>query len=131
MLPVGTPGTRLDIAWEHFSCATIGYSFTEPRLHRAAANLREGMSRALAECERRGFRRIGFAIPEETDNRVNHSWLAGYLAWQQFIPARNRLSVLLVPGKLEERLPKWIGSQRPDDIGRAQEEVFFQSSVER
>lgn len=114
--PIANPGTRLDIAWEHFSCATIGYSFTEPRLHRAAANLREGMNRALAECERRGFKRVGFALPSSTDARVNHSWLAGYLAWQQFIPRQNRLPVLLAPSRLEEHLPKWIGVHRPDVI---------------
>ena len=114
--PVGTPGARLDIAWEHFSCATIGYSFKEPRLHRAAANLREGMSQALAECERRGFKRIGFAIPASTDARVNHSWLAGYLAWQQFIPKKDRLPVLLAPGPIEEPLPRWLGANRPDVI---------------
>lgn len=114
--PVGKPGTRLDIEWEHFSCATIGYSFVEPRLHRAAANLREGMSRALAECQRRGFKRIGFAIPATTDARVNHSWLAGYLAWQQFIPPKDRLPVLLTPGPIEARLPRWIGTHRPEVI---------------
>jgi len=114
--PVGTPGTHLDIAWEHFSCATIGYSFMEPRLHRAAANLREGMTRALAECQRRGFKRIGFAVPASTDARVNHSWLAGYLAWQQFIPKKDRLPVLLAPGPIEEPLPRWLGAHRPDVI---------------
>ena len=114
--PVGTPGTRLDIDWEHFSCATIGYSFMEPRLHRAAANLPEGMSRALAECQRRGFRRIGFAIPANTDARVNHSWLATYLAWQQFIPAKDRLPVLRVSSPLHESLPGWLGRHRPDVI---------------
>lgn len=114
--PVANPGTRLDIEWEHFSCATIGYSFTEPRLHRAAANLREGMTRALAECQRRGFKRIGFALPANTDARVNHSWLAGYLAWQEFIPKKDRLPVLLAPTRLEALLPRWLGAHRPDVI---------------
>lgn len=114
--PVATPGTRLDIDWAHFSCATIGYSFTEPRLHRAAANLREGMTRALAECQQRGFKRIGFAIPVNTDARVNHSWLAGYLAWQQFIPKKDRLPVLLTPDRMEAHLPAWLGAHRPDVI---------------
>jgi LacI family transcriptional regulator len=114
--PVGNPSTRLDIAWEHFSCATIGYSFMEPRLHRAAANLREGMTRALAECERRGFKRIGFAIPANTDARVNHSWLAGYLAWQHFIPGKNRIPVLRVSDLLHESVPGWLKRHRPDVI---------------
>jgi LacI family transcriptional regulator len=114
--PVASPGTRLDIAWEHFSCAAIGYSFMEPRLHRAAANLREGMSRTLAECEQRGFSRIGFAIPADTDTRVNHSWLAGYLAWQQFIPAKNRIPVLRSTGHLHEFVPAWLSRHRPDVI---------------
>jgi len=114
--PVATPGTQLDIDWRHFSSATIGYSFTEPRLHRSAANLREGMTRALVECQKRGFTRIGFALPANTDARVNHSWLAGYLAWQQFIPAKARLPVLLSPGRMEEELPKWLRTHRPDVI---------------
>jgi LacI family transcriptional regulator len=114
--PIASPGTRLDIAWEHFSCATIGYSFMEPRLHRAAANLREGMSRTLSECERRGFKRIGFAIPADTDHRVNHSWLAGYLAWQQFIPKKDRIPVLIVAGRLHESVPDWLNKYRPDVI---------------
>ncbi|MET0262707.1 MAG: LacI family DNA-binding transcriptional regulator [Rariglobus sp.] len=114
--PIADPGTRLDIDWAHFSCAAIGYSFTEPRLHRAAANLREGMTRAIAECQQRGFKRIGFALPVDTDARVNHSWLAGYLAWQQFIPAKDRLPALLAPGRMEELLPNWLGTHRPDVI---------------
>lgn len=114
--PVANPGTQLDIDWSHFSCATIGYSFTEPRLHRAAANLREGMTRALAECQQRGFKRIGFALPANTDARVNHSWLAGYLAWQQFIPEKNRLPVMLTPGLLQAPLPRWLDAHRPDVI---------------
>lgn len=114
--PVADPGTRLDIDWTHFSCATIGYSFTEPRLHRAAANLREGMTRALAECERRGFKRIGFALPAKTDARVNHSWLAGYLAWQQFIPKNNRLPPLIALSPLENHLPAWLKTHRPEVI---------------
>jgi LacI family transcriptional regulator len=114
--PVADPGTRLDIDWSHFSCATIGYSFTEPRLHRAAANLREGMTRALSECQSRGFKRIGFALPASTDARVNHSWLAGYLAWQQFIPKKDRLPVLLEDGPLENQLPGWLNAHNPDVI---------------
>lgn len=114
--PVGTPGMRLELEWEHFSCATIGYSFTEPRLHRTAANLREGMARALLECERRGFARVGFALPSDTDERVNHSWLAGYLAWQQFIPQKNRLPVLLAPDSLDAALPLWLRRHRPDVV---------------
>jgi LacI family transcriptional regulator len=114
--PVVAPGTRLDIEWAHFSCATIGYSFTEPRLHRAAANLREGMTRAIAECVRRGRKRIGFALPADTDARVNHSWLAGYLAWQQFIPKKDRLPALLAPDRFEAFLPGWIEAHRPDAV---------------
>lgn len=114
--PVGTPGTRLDIDWTHFSCATIGYSFTEPRLHRAAANLHEGMSRALAECARRGLRRVGFSIPADTDARVNHSWMAAYLAWQQFIPAKDRIPVLISSGPLQNHLPAWLKKHRPEVV---------------
>lgn len=114
--PVGAPGTRLDIDWDHFSCATIGYSFMEPRLHRAAANLHDAMSRALAECQRRGFRRIGFITPADTDKRVNHSWLATYLAWQQFIPKKDRLPIIHTSSPLQDALPTWLRKHQPEVI---------------
>lgn len=114
--PVGTPGTRLDLQWEHFACATIGFSFMEPRLHRSAANLHEGMSVALSECARHGYRRAGFAVPADTDARVNHGWLAAYLSWQHFIPAKDRVPPLLAKGPLETLLPDWLRRHRPDVI---------------
>ncbi len=114
--PVGNPGIRLDLEWDHFSCATIGYSFMEPRLHRAAANLHDAMSRALAECQRRGFRRIGFITPADTDKRVNHSWLATYLAWQEFIPKKDRLPIVHTNEPLQNVLPGWLKKHRPEVI---------------
>lgn len=123
--PVGKPGTRLELDWEHFSCATIGYSFPEPRLHRAATNLHDGMSRALAECTKLGIRRAGFAIPADTDARVNHAWLATYLAWQQFIPAKDRLAPMLADAPLQELLPAWLKKQRPEVIISPNEEFIY------
>lgn len=114
--PVGKPGVRLDIDWQHFSCATIGFSFMEPRLHRAAANLHEAMSRALAECERRAFKRVGFIIPADTDIRVNHSWLATFLAWQQFIPIKDRVPLIHTAEPLQNLLPGWLKKHRPEVI---------------
>ncbi|MFH1499766.1 MAG: LacI family DNA-binding transcriptional regulator [Verrucomicrobiota bacterium] len=114
--PAGRPGTKLDIEWEHFSCATIGYSLVEPCLNRAAANLNDGMNRALAECTRRGLRRVAFAVPVDTDARVNHAWLAAFLAWQNFIPAKDRIPPLLAENPMQERLPVWIGKHRPEVI---------------
>ncbi|AHF91324.1 transcriptional regulator [Opitutaceae bacterium TAV5] len=114
--PVGTPGTRLDIKWEDFSCATIGYSFMTPRLHRSAANLHDAMWRALDECRLRGIRRIGFATPADTDNRVNHSWLATFLAWQKFAPAKDHLPVIHTSKPLEDMLPAWLERYRPEVI---------------
>lgn len=114
--PAGQPGTKLDIEWEHFSCATIGYSLVDPCLNRAAANLNDGMNRALEECTRRGLRRVAFAVPADTDARVNHAWLAAFLAWQNFIPAKDRIPPLIAENPMHDRLPAWIGKHRPEVI---------------
>lgn len=125
--PVGNPQVRLDIDWQHFSCATIGYSFMEPRLYRSAANLHDAMSLALSECEKRGYRRIGFVTPSDTDERVNHSWMATYLVWQRFKPKREVLPMLYVEQNIpiEDVLEAWVKKYRPDVIISPNFEFIF------
>lgn len=116
--PVGSTKVRLELDWENFSCATIGYTFKEPKLHRSAANLHDAMSLALATCTNRGYNRIGFVIPAITDDRVNHAWMASFLAWQRFIPRKSALPMLYTDYNytVEEKLEAWIKKHQPEVI---------------
>lgn len=116
--PVPNPATEIDLEWQHFASATIGYSFLKPKLHRAAANLDDGMTMALRHCEAAGYQRIGFVTPEDTDKRANHTWLSVFLAWQRFQPKKRVVPMLYVEEgtPIENELGPWLEKHRPDVI---------------
>ncbi|MBT64092.1 MAG: hypothetical protein CML13_12860 [Puniceicoccaceae bacterium] len=122
--PVPSVQTRIDLDWEHFASSTIGYSFMDPILPRAAANLNESMAVVLDKCESAGYQRVGFVVTEETDERVNHSWLSVFLAWQQFIPKKQVVPFLYVRKgqKIEDLLGGWLQRHKPDVIVSANRE---------
>ncbi len=116
--PTPNTETQLDLRWEELASATIGYSFTQPKLHRAAANLPDAMSVALHKCEQLGYERIGFVITSDTDFRVNHSWMAVYLAWQHFQKPSRVLPIHYVAENtpIEKHLGAWVKKHKPDVI---------------
>jgi len=116
--PVQKMQRPLDLEWRYFASATVGFSFNSTKLHRAAANLAEAMTLALSKCREREFRRVGFVTPADTDKRVNHAWLASYLAWQHFIDHEDRLDVLYVgpDERIEDQLKQWVCRNRPEVI---------------
>ncbi len=124
--PTPNTDTELDLRWEEFATATIGYSFTQPKLHRTAANLPDAMATALQKCEQADYQRIGFVINAETDSRVNHSWMAAYLAWQHFIAKKHVVPIHYVPKNtpIERDLGAWLTKHKPDVVISPYREVY-------
>ena len=104
----------LDLDWSQFAAATVGYAFQEPNLHRACHDNYSTMGRALAELARRGYARVGFAAPAEDDERVNHLWLARFLAFQAALPPRHRVAPLLTREWNRESFLRWVRRAKPD-----------------
>ncbi len=124
--PVLETANQMDLEWEHFSLATLGFSFTEQKLHRAAAHLRDGMRQSLEQCELLGYQRVGFVTLAYTEERVGRAWLATYLAWQQVTEGAMKLPVLYVSSDtdIEDVLGDWLEENRPDVIISANAEIF-------
>ncbi|MGE9291860.1 MAG: substrate-binding domain-containing protein, partial [Puniceicoccales bacterium] len=124
--PVPSSFESLDLDWSLFASATIGHSFQEPALHRVAANLSEAMALVLEKCEKAGYERIGYVTPAETDERVKHSWMSVYLAWQKFLPRKKVVPMLYVKDteKIEDRLGAWLEKNKPDLIITANRELL-------
>lgn len=106
--------------YRHFAAATFGYGFQSPFLHRACTNMMQGMSMAVKKLTGRGYRRIGLAITEWIDARVDHTYSAGLLYCQQRIPTRDRIPPLIFPeNKLahgRKAFGDWMKKFRPDVI---------------
>jgi DNA-binding LacI/PurR family transcriptional regulator len=111
-------GTQLD--YSRFAAATFGYGLQNPALHRASTNMTRGILQATAELHARGYRRIGLAVTQWVDARSDHTYSGAMLNFQQKIPAKDRVPLLLFP---ENNLAHeadifcaWFKKHRPDVI---------------
>jgi LacI family transcriptional regulator len=79
-----------------------------------------GIQEATAELAARGYRRIGLAITQWVDNRSDHTYLGAMLTYQQQIPPRDRVPLMLFPeNNLADEYDifrTWFKRNRPDVI---------------
>lgn len=133
-------GAQLDFSG--FAAATFGYGLRTPALHRASTNMTQGILEAAVRLEARGYRRIGIAITQWIDNRADHTYSGALLHYQQKIPPRQRVPLLVIPDNVptgasafaawhrrhkpdviisfDTYVPEWLaklGLRIPDDIG--------------
>lgn len=111
-------GARFDYAG--FAAATFGFGLTNPPLHRAGTNMTQGILAAVERLEARGFRRIGLAVSPWIDARSGHTYSGAWLHYQQAVPARRRVPLLLFAKaeleKNETQFRAWVKACRPDVV---------------
>lgn len=113
-LPAG--GSTLGLDWTRFAAATIGFSLVEPQIPRASNDQYQSITVALQELTQLGYRRIGLAITEEEDMRVQQKWSAGYLVYQQDLPTKQRVPSLRSDGAFASAFTEWFQKNEPDAI---------------
>jgi len=111
-------GSALD--YDGLAAATFGYGLQSPALHRACTNMMQGILHAVDHLTARGYRRIGLAITEWIDARVDHTYSGALLYYQQRVPSRDRVPLLIFPENHPAQGRKafctWVRKHRPDVI---------------
>lgn len=111
--------TRFD--FEPFASAVFGFGLTKPALHRVTGNVAEGLSEAVGELRRRGYRRIGLAITDWIDRRSYYTYSGTMLHCnEEHIEPENRVPPLVLanenlPGSAD-RFCRWIREFSPDVV---------------
>jgi DNA-binding LacI/PurR family transcriptional regulator len=110
--------THLPAPFRDFAMVAHSYSLLRPRLHRVAHDHAGGAYMACRELRKRGFRRIGLVLHESMDRQVNRLWTAGYLAFHQFLPAREQAGCLYFSENAfhAAALKRWVKTSKPDAI---------------
>jgi len=106
---------RIRLDWENFSAVSMGYSLAWPRLHVVTNYQFQSMMTTVRQVRAHGYRRIGLAI-NPNDERVDHGWTGGFLALQQYWPAKDRIPIFSYVNFSPERLEAWIQRYRPEAI---------------
>jgi LacI family transcriptional regulator len=124
LAPMPPGGGALQLDWPKFAAATIGYSVTSPDLHRASNHQFGTITETYRELTRLGYRRIGLAIFAETDERVQHLWSAGALAFQESLPRERQVPLMLMKGAFGREFSSWFSEHRPDAIVSQEPQVL-------
>ncbi len=110
---------HLDFDWEHFSSICFGYTLTEPRLH-LITNAQYSSARIAVRAlrENYGYRRIGFVVARETDERTDQNFSSGFLSEQRKFEPENQLPILILTclSLADEigEMTRWYRKNKPD-----------------
>ncbi len=121
VLAAPTPDARAEPAprWADFSVVALGLATSGNAFHRVTTDYYQGMSLALEHIARCGYRRPGFAVRRQTNERMEYRWEAAYrLVSARLFGAQER--ALPAPIVADEwtspRVLKWLRAERPDCV---------------
>lgn len=125
--PLPNAERRLDLDLSGLAAVGLGLSVAQPTIERVSNDHFQSMKLAVQQCLALGYRRLGFAISQETSKRLEDRWLAGFSAALEVNQVETRLPVLMpklqrdIPGSL----PEWLERGRPDVVilGNAEQEI--------
>jgi DNA-binding LacI/PurR family transcriptional regulator len=107
--------TLLDLKIEDLSAVTFGYTVQSPLLHMVSSHHYAAIRETLGELRARGYRRIGYAIPQSHNERLDQNYMAGYLLEQSAWPVGERLPPFIGEPRLGP-FRSWLRNARPDAL---------------
>ncbi len=106
-----------EIPWDDFTVIQFGRHGNQPLLHFVTSSQASNTVMAFDRIREKGYKRIGFVSGQVTKNRM---FGAGFYWTQQYIPQKERLSILALETssvvEQEAALNKWIQKEKPDAI---------------
>ncbi len=121
---LGLGHVKLD--WQHFACVSFEEKVLRaPQIHRIAQDWFYNMTLALKILRRGGYRRIGVFIGGQAERRSSHTLRAAVEYFQQRIPAKERLPLLIntEPGVPKPEISAWLQKHCPDVVVGLQSEL--------
>lgn len=107
------------INWSRYACVALGYTLTDPILHRVATDTGQGFHLVIAKAIELGYRHIGISVSRQYDARTNHALLRAARYWQGEHDRRHlKIDTLLYdeeePKRNRETVASWLSRCRPD-----------------
>lgn len=124
ILPLPAGVGQLELTWSKFVAVTTCYSAYRIGLNLVTTNRQHYLELALQKLRELGYRRIGFAIDEDTDARSHHQTLAHFLWDQSLQPKGMRIQPLFVPVIDTKSIGRWLKRERPDAVISTRNHVY-------
>lgn len=100
-----------------FACATIGLTIHHPSLHRSSSDKYKNTLLACQKLWDTGCRRIGLAVPSKQEDRVEHTFLSGYLIFHHLHRHKGWTQPLVEEGEwFPSRIAAWSKKAKLDGL---------------
>jgi LacI family transcriptional regulator len=116
--PIPRARGHLTLDWNLFASVSIGYSLTRPVLHRVIGHHVHAVQIAMRKLRHLGYSRIGLAMADEQDVRVDRHFSSSYLGEQWQLPEEHRVVPHLADrdGWTASGFKRWFAGQKPQAI---------------
>lgn len=108
----------IELDFTGFAVVGSDMSVASPSIERVSNDHFQSALLAIRECQALGYRRIGFVISQELNERLENRWLAACLYAQAGLPEGQRVKPLMPP-RTEDilpALPGWYAKEKPDVV---------------
>jgi DNA-binding LacI/PurR family transcriptional regulator len=111
--PMSSSHAHLNLDWNKFSAAAIGYSLLKPVLSRSTNDQYGTMLLALRELRRLGYERIALALPQANDARVYYHWTAGFYSHHARYYPKDKPLLHYPPVWRDDAAMAWLRKTQP------------------
>jgi len=114
--PQPVAGTSLALDFSGFAAVAMGYTVRTPTLNVISSHFFDSMEQIARQICARGYRRIGYAVPAEHNERLAGNYLAAYLLSQRRFPPEDRLEPYEAAPPTLGSFRRWLREQKPDAL---------------
>jgi len=106
----------MQLNWAGYSGVYADYLMDLPGLSSVCPDHPRGMGMAMCRLHELGYQRPGLVLLEQESNRLQHRWLAAFLAHVHLHPELAALPPLMLPEMTAAAFKRWFRKHRPDVV---------------
>jgi DNA-binding LacI/PurR family transcriptional regulator len=107
--------TLMPLSFDQVSAVTMGYTVQSPKLHMVSTNHFASMREMVQTLYERGYRRIGYAVPAEYEERIDRNYLAAYCLEREGWPKSDWIPQFTAP-ITTKNFRAWLRAHQPDVV---------------
>jgi len=109
-------GLMADFPWSEFATLEIDYGQLEPVLHTVCLDHYGTMTRALAQLQSLGYRRIGLFMKNFKDQRIAYKWSSAFTSFQSHGSKIGEIPLLINESLDQALFERWYRKYEPDVV---------------
>ena len=116
IMPAWSRPDFTQLSWTNYTGVYADYLIDLPALHSVCPDHPRGMVAAMTRLFDLGYRRPGLVLLQQESNRLQHRWLAGFLAFRHVHREMTTVPPLILADMTREPFMHWFRKNQPDVV---------------